>query len=61
MYANFLQTAWKGVAALMALGLLATPAWAGLGGIPVPEPGLTALLAGGLAAAALIARFTRRK
>ncbi len=60
MYARFLRTAWKGIGALAALGFLATPAWAS-SIHRVPEPSLTALLAGGLAAAALIARLSRRK
>ena len=60
MESKLFQTAWKSIALLAALGFLATPVWAS-NIRPVPEPGLTALLAGGLAAAALIARLSRRK
>ncbi len=60
MYEKFLRIGWTGVGALVALGFLANPAWASLTK-PVPEPSSTALLAGGLAAAALAARLWRRK
>ena len=60
MYAKFLQAWGKCIGVLVGLGFLATPAWAG-DPVHVPEPGLTALLAGGLAAAALVARLSRRK